>query len=146
MRRLFFICFLICPLFAFSGTKTNVINAVRIKPLADTLVLLQADGSKVHIVCSGNFVLSYCETIDGYTVVVDAIGMYEYAKRGRKGDLIAVGMQAKDDNKRTPEEMRYLKKVPKHLRYTGETLKLFEDKQKRMEEAPAIIKRDKKTP
>ncbi len=113
-------------------------------PLADTLVLLQADGSKVHIVCSGNFVLSYCETTDGYTVIVDAIGMYEYAKRGRKGDLIAVGMQAKDPEKRSAEEMRYLKRLPKHLRYSGETLKLFEEKQKRMDESPVIIKRDKK--
>jgi len=144
MRRIFIVCLLLWPMLGFSKYHQLSNKSVRANPLADTLVLLQADGSKVHIVCTGNFVLSYCETIDGYTVVVDAIGMYEYAKRGRKGDMVAVGMQAKDENQRTPEEMRYLKKVPKHLRYTGETLKLFEDKQKRMDEAPAIIKRDKK--
>ncbi len=124
--------------------QSNFGISERFKPLADTLVLSQADGSKLHLVCSGSYFLNYCETLDGYTVIVDAIGMYEYAKKGGRGTLIPADMQAKDEAQRSPEDMRHLKRISKHLRYTGETLKLFEDKQKRMDEDPAIIKRDKK--
>jgi len=141
--KLIVISIIIGPVWAY-GKMYNPGNSGMFKPLADTLVLEQADGSKLHLICSGSYFLNYCETTDGYTVMVDAIGMYEYAKKGGRGTLIAAGMQAKDDNQRSPEEIRYLKRVPKHLRYSGETLKLFEDKQKRMDEDPAIIKRDKK--
>ena len=144
MGRVFIVFIIAWSLLGYSGIKGMSQRQNQIKPLADTLVLLQADGSKVHIVCSGNFVLSYCETTDGYTVIVDAIGMYEYAKKGHKGDLIAAGVQAKDADKRSAEEMRSLRKIPKHLRYSGQTLQLLEEKQKRMDEGPAIIKRDKK--
>ena len=125
-------------------TNYNSNNLNRLKPLDDTLVLSQNDGSKLHLVCSGSYFLNYCETLDGYTVIVDAIGMYEYAKKGGRGTLIPMDMQAKDEAQRSPEDIKHLKRIPKHLRYTGETLKLFEDKQKRIGEDPVILKRDKK--
>jgi hypothetical protein len=144
IEKLSVICLCIAPFIADGKTGNNNGNSGMFKPLADTLVLSQADGSKLHLVCSGSFFLNYCETLDGYTVIVDAIGMYEYAKKGSRGTLIPNDMQAKDEPQRSPEDIRHLKKIPKHLRYSGETLKLFEDKQKRMDEDPAIIKRDKK--
>jgi len=142
--KMILICLLGLPFFGFGRINKANGNISLIKPLDDTLVLSQADGTKLHLVCSGSYFLNYCETTDGYTVMIDAIGMYEYAKKGGKGTLIPAGVQAKDDSQRSPEDQRYLKRVHKHLRYSGETLKLFEDKQKRMDEDPAIIKRDKK--
>jgi len=144
IAKLIFIGMCIGPLITF-GTGSNTLgNTKTLKPLADTLVLSQADGTRLHLVCSGSYFLNYCETMDGYTVIVDAIGEYEFAKKGSKGTLIPSGMEAKDEQARDQQVNRYLKRIPKHLRYSGETLKLFEDKQKRMDEDPAIFKRDKK--
>ena len=142
--KLILVCFCVGPLITHGKVNNGLANSGIFKPLADTLVLSQADGTKLHLVCSGSYFLNYCETLDGYTVIVDAIGEYEFAKKGGRGTLIPSGVEAKDEMKRDPQANRYLKRVPKHLRYTGETLKLFEDKQKRMDEDPAIFKRDKK--
>jgi hypothetical protein len=110
----------------------------------DTTVIKQFDGSKLHIVCNNNMYINYCETSDGYTIVLDGIGMYEYAKKGRKGDMVPNGSPAKDEDQRNDKEKRALRGVKKHLRYTGETLELLQEKEKRVKDDPAIIKRYKK--
>gem|GEM_PF-7108591 len=146
IRNIIIISLISWPLIVFGKKNLLHVNHSMLKPSGDTLVLSQADGTKLHLVCSGSYFLNYCETTDGYTVMIDAIGEYEFAKRGSKGTLIPSGIEAKDEHARDPQATRYVRRLPKHLRYTGETLKLFEDKQKRMDEAPAILKRDKTPP
>jgi hypothetical protein len=131
-------------LFAQNSDQTKADTpAVNQKP-ADTLLIRQFDGSTLHIVCSGNLYISYCETLDGYTVLLDKIGMYEYARSGRKGDLVPNGSPAKDEDQRTDQEKRAVNNLHKHLRYTGSTLEKLQEKEKKKNDDPVIIKRYKR--
>lgn len=154
MLRIFFGCFMAVSWIGMNVGYSDACNIVMAQRhsgmndlkigLPDTILILQSDRSKLHVVCDGNPFISYCETTDGYTLVLDPIGMYEYAAKGRKGDLVPMGMPAKDLRERSPSDIRALKRIPKHLRYTGKKLQELEDKQKRSTEGPAILKRDKK--
>jgi hypothetical protein len=101
---------------------------------ADTIPILEMDGTTLHIVGFGNIFINYTETIDGYTVVLDDAGLYEYAKATKEGDLIPTGMLARDPQNRTKKEMRKLRKMPQHLRYQGEVLEKMTRKQQNFEE------------
>ncbi len=120
----------------------NVDTPIQKKP-ADTLVIKQFDGTTLHIVCDGNTYESYCETTDGYTVVLDKIGMYEYARTARGGDLVPNGSPAKDEDQRTAKEKRALQGTKKHLRYSGKKLEKIKEIEKKANDEPAIIKRYK---
>jgi len=152
MIRLLIIVFLIAPFCLHAQNKDSsrrrFVDTTHQKPmsLSDTLALRQFDGSTLHIVCNGASFESYCETLDGYTLALDKIGIYEYAKSVKSGDLVANGTPAKDEDKRTPKEKRLVKRIKKHLRYTGDKLNELREKEKMIQEDPAIIKRYKKKP
>jgi len=112
-------------------------------PIPDTVVIRQFDGTNLHVVCSGNAPFVYCETTDGYTLVMDKVGVYEYAKKSGGGDLKPDGTTAKDEKDRTTAEKLKVGGIHKHLRYTGAKLKELLAKQKKENEDPAIIKRHK---
>jgi len=84
---------------------------------ADTIPLREPDDTKLHIVGYGNMWLSYTETIDGYTILTNDIGVYEYVRQAKDGDLLLTGIKADDPDKRDKKEIGFLKKWPKHLRY-----------------------------
>lgn len=75
--------------------------------------LTQKDGSKLTLTARGTETESYLETAEGYTVLVNASGVYEYAVVDASGNLVPGGVQAKDianfSGKTAPE---------KHLRYS----------------------------
>lgn len=83
----------------------------------DTLALSQQNGPEIHIIGYGRFKLSYSETIDGYTLVRNQEGIYEYAERASGGDLKASGTIAHDPADRDSDEQQYLEGLSKHLRY-----------------------------
>lgn len=82
----------------------------------------QHDGSKLSIVGKGTEYISYTETEDGYTLVLNKNDIYEYAKSGSDGDLIASGVQAHDKAKRKRAERKFVCKSSKNLRYQGKKL------------------------
>jgi hypothetical protein len=114
-----------------------------VESMTDTLPLRQMDGTILHIVGFGNFFVNYSETIDGYTLVLNKAGFYEYATQGEDGSLVPIGLEAKDPGKRTSKERRKLKHISKHLRYTGKTLEKLESKQSKYNQLPKVPKRDK---
>ena len=109
---------------------------------ADTMAMGQIDGTLIHVVGIGSLFQTYLETIDGYTIVRDRVGIFEYAKQNDKGDLIASGVKANDPKDRNSKEKRQLKKIPKHLRFTGEKLKKLQEKEQRFYQPP--LKKDEK--
>lgn len=88
----------------------------------DTLEIRQIDGTSIHVVGYGNMFISYTETIDGYTIVTNDQGVYEYAKQTDDGDLKPDGIKVHDPGKRDKKELRHLKHMPKHLRYQSPKL------------------------
>ncbi len=97
---------------------------------ADTIPLREPDDTKMHIVGYGNMWLSYTETIDGYTILTNDMGVYEYVRQAKDGDLLLTGTKADDPGKRDKKEISFLKKWPKHLRYQSPYIETMLKKKK----------------
>jgi hypothetical protein len=89
----------------------------------DTITLGQQNGPELKVIGYGRFQLSYAETVDGYTILRNDDGVYEYAERASKGDLEPSGTIAHNPEDRKPDERSFLENMNKHLRYRDEALK-----------------------
>ncbi|MDZ4840262.1 MAG: hypothetical protein SGJ04_09665 [Bacteroidota bacterium] len=94
----------------------------------DTITFRQINGTNIFLVTNRDGDINYIETLDGYTLVLSTLGLYEYAKKGKGGDLVPSGLTAHNDFQRTDKEVKKLKKIPLHLRFGGDILK---EKEKR---------------
>jgi hypothetical protein len=115
------------------ATDTTVKQAeqqVSISP--DTISLRQIDGTVIDIIGAGNMNLSYTETTDGYTIILNGQGLYEYAKQAKDGDLIPTGVRAHNPDKREKSEIKFLSKKPKHLRYQNPRLNEILERKERL--------------
>lgn len=97
----------------------------------DALLLTQLDGSQISIVAYGDMYVSYTETIDGYTIVRNNEGIYEYAELTRDGNLKADGTKANDPEYREEKELKHLEKKEKHLRFQPPYLNEMKEKKDR---------------
>ena len=78
--------------------------------------VIQEDGSAISILGKGNMMLSYTETEDGFTVVKNQNGIYEYAVQEADGSLSSSGIKAQDEQYRNSTEVQFLTGQPKHVR------------------------------
>lgn len=101
----------------------------------DTVLISQPDESKLHIIGFGNMFISYTETMDGYSLIMNKQGIYEYATRGDGGDLVGSGVDARDPKDRSKTDEAFLANIPKHLRYDGKKLRDLLEKQHKWEES-----------
>lgn len=101
------------PLFAQEG-PSNCVAAPY--PLEVT----QPDGSTLTIIGKGNHYLSYSETVDGYTVIQNEKGYWEYATQDQDGRLKASAVLASNPEQRNVLEEAFLQKVPQQLRHSNE--------------------------
>ncbi len=86
------------------------------------VTVIQPDGSLLNIIGKGDININYTETLDGYTIVKDEKGFYQYAVSDLSGNLIVAGTIAKNLSDRNFRDFKVLNGIPKHLRYTGATL------------------------
>jgi M6 family metalloprotease-like protein len=75
----------------------------------------QRDGTKMTIILQGDEWLKFAKTLDGYTLMYNSAGIYEYAVLNGSGDLIPSGVKAHDIQARTPEERTLLARTPVNL-------------------------------
>ena len=98
----------------------------RSDPKTDSAGLLryrQFGGGTLYVRGVGGSINGYSETIDGYTIILNEEGIYEYAEADKDGDLQTSGFQARDPEDRGDKARKFLSKTPRHLRYTGEAAK-----------------------
>ncbi len=86
-------------------------------PLANTHQF--PDGSSLTLTATGNEMVNYLETTDGYTVLENKEGYFEYATINNEGHLVSSGILAKNGNGNLQKNM-----VP-HLRYSTMQLNLL---------------------
>ncbi len=72
------------------------------------------NGDSLHIIANGNDELHWTETTDGYTILKNKEGYYEYAVE-RNGKLLESGIRAADPLKRSLGEARQMISISKHL-------------------------------
>lgn len=82
-----------------------------VSPEANTIT--QTDGSRITLVAYGNEQESYIETIEGYTVLVNGNGIFEYAYIDANGNLSPSGIKATNSNTFAGKNS-----FSKHLRYS----------------------------
>ena len=87
----------------------------RVPANPNPVVIEQPDGSKLTIIVKGDERCHWKETEDGYTILENKKGICEYAKLNRKKELVCSGVKAKDIDKRSAKEIRFLQKTAKNL-------------------------------
>lgn len=88
----------------------------------------QPDGTTLTIFMKGDEKLHWAETADGFTLLSNKDGGYEYAKLDKKKNLVKSGKLAHNLDKRTKKEFRFLKKVPKGLQFSKAQIEMSIEK------------------
>ncbi|HOZ30248.1 MAG TPA: M6 family metalloprotease domain-containing protein, partial [Bacteroidales bacterium] len=91
-------------------------NAVPAKP--GIIEFSQPDGTSLKIYLHGDERIKWATSLDGYTLIYNSEGYYEYAELDVNYDLIPSGIVAKDIENRTVSENNYLSGVSKNLFYS----------------------------
>jgi len=79
-----------------------------------------SNGSKLTIRLYGDEYQHWVETLDGYTLIVNANGDYEYAKLNALNSLEPSGIQARNHIERTTSDLNFLSKIEKKLTYSSQ--------------------------
>ncbi|MDR0864386.1 MAG: M6 family metalloprotease domain-containing protein [Candidatus Symbiothrix sp.] len=87
------------------------------------------DGSVITITLKGDEHIDWAVSPDGYTLLVNPSGFYEYAQKNTAGDLILSGVRVHNEDKRTLNETSFLKTLPQNLRYSPEQLNTLREVQ-----------------
>ncbi|MCG8700329.1 MAG: hypothetical protein MI922_19905, partial [Bacteroidales bacterium] len=111
-KKLFFS--LICATLLFNGTVVKQVKAVSAYP--EPVEIKQPDGSKLTVQLRGDEHVKWAETNDGYSLVYNAKGVFEYAMSDGDGGMTPSGIAASDD--RTPQVSNMLAATPKKLAYS----------------------------
>ena len=77
------------------------------------LTKTQPDGSVINYYLRGDETFNFAMSEDGYLMVVNENGIFEYAELNDQMEFISVGIKVSDINNRTLKEKRYLKNASK---------------------------------
>lgn len=82
----------------------------------DAVSVTQPDGSIITVVGKGNSVVNYTETTDGYSLIKNSQGFYEYAVQDANGNLARTNIIAHSENNRSAQELKAIARLEKHAR------------------------------
>ncbi len=100
-------------------------EAFAIEAYPELINFVQPDGSKIEIYLKGDEKVRWAETKDGYTILFNETGFYEYAIINESGNLILSGIIAENKQNRTSNETSFLLQVNKHLTYDKSQVSLL---------------------
>jgi M6 family metalloprotease-like protein len=80
------------------------------------------DGAFITITLKGDEHVSWAVSPDGYTLLTNREGYYEYARKNVDGNLVLSGTRAHNPDKRNVQEVAFLKKTAKDIRYSAEQI------------------------
>ncbi len=108
-------------LLVFCFTYTSFASTAYPKPIKFT----QPDGSIITITLKGDEHTKWAVTSDGYTLLSNSKGYFEYAKSDNRGYLVPSGVIAKETKERTSEDLALLSKISKGLSYSNEQVQML---------------------
>jgi M6 family metalloprotease-like protein len=85
----------------------------------------QPDGNVVTIMLKGDEKVHWAETVDGYTLLSNGKGGWEYARMNRKGDIEPSKILAREKGNRSTKEIKLLKGIPKNLYFSTKQVNLL---------------------
>lgn len=89
------------------------------------IMFTQPDGSHIKILLKGDEYSKWAETKDGYALLFDSKGYYEYAKVDERNYMVPSGIIAKSPETRTAEDINFLSNTKLHLTYSKEQLAML---------------------
>ncbi|CAD5256763.1 MULTISPECIES: M6 family metalloprotease domain-containing protein [unclassified Imperialibacter] len=115
MRTSFKLIFLLATFFVSQLRAQSGLDPSNCPASPYAVEITQPDNSKLRVVGKGNMANHHTETEDGYTVVKNARGIYEYAEI-KEGRLAPSGTKASNPSGRDASSKSFLNSQPKHLR------------------------------
>ncbi|MCX6223779.1 MAG: M6 family metalloprotease domain-containing protein, partial [Bacteroidia bacterium] len=112
MRRIVCLATLLC----LSVALVEYSFAVTAYP--DPIRIIQPDGTPVTVILQGDERVRWARSPDGYTLIYNGKGVYEYAIINPAGDLLPSGVKARDSSDRTQKDNLFLAAIPKGLFYS----------------------------
>lgn len=105
----------------FGFLQSNFASPAYPKPIRFT----QPDGTSVIIKLQGDEHTKWATTIDGYTLMTNSKGFYEYATTDSRGYLVPSGVVAKNREQRTAADQKVITRLSKGLRYSKEQTQML---------------------
>ncbi|MDA3866747.1 MAG: hypothetical protein PF489_08380 [Salinivirgaceae bacterium] len=83
------------------------------------------DGTTIELTIKGDEKIRWAETKDGYSLLLNKEGFYEYAKLNENGDMVRSGIRAYNSNERTQEQMSFVSKLNKKVHFSPSQVNLM---------------------
>jgi len=112
MRKLFLLLFSCIILIA------NNHSAFGVSAYPFPIEIIQPDGSKIMIIPKGDEHIKWAQTVDGYSIMRNSKGIYEYTKHSPAMDMVPSGIQVKNVPERSSSDIQFLNNTPKGLVYS----------------------------
>ncbi|MFH2143404.1 MAG: M6 family metalloprotease domain-containing protein, partial [Bacteroidota bacterium] len=111
--RILTLCLFIIAQFSFLREEVKAVTAYPYP-----IEFKQPDGSILTILLKGDEKVRWALTSDGYTIIFNSSGTYEYAKLNNYGEMVPSGIKANNFERREVEELNFLIQTPKALFYS----------------------------
>lgn len=96
------------------------------------ITITQPNGKTLTYIMKGDEVMSWCETLDGYTLLRDENGVLCYAFMDCEGNLTASKIMACNLEERNVEELLFLQKIEKRLFFGKKQMEVFNQRRMQM--------------
>lgn len=116
--KLLFLLFFSATLFTIKPVKAVVAYPYPIE-------FTQPDGSKITIILKGDEKVRWAQTLDGYSIMFNKQGTYEYAVINNKGDMNPSGVKVHNAVDRSIEETSFLNTIVKNITYSHSQVSMF---------------------
>jgi M6 family metalloprotease-like protein len=103
-------------LIAFYALALNTLLAIPADPTP--LKMLQADGSEITIIQHGDEFFHWATTLDGYKLMRNDQGIFEYAMPDKNNDLVPSGIHANNAEQRSNTELQFLAQLPASMPFS----------------------------
>lgn len=91
------------------------VNTFGVTAFPGKILFTQPNGDQVSIFLKGDEFIKYAHSEDGYTLLYDSAGFFNYAYLNHEGNLVPSVFHAKEVSNRTREEITFLNNLEKNL-------------------------------
>lgn len=89
------------------------------------ITITQPDGRLLTYILRGDEVVSWCESMDGYTLLANSEGVLCYAMTDKDKNLVCSGVVACNSEERNVQDLLFLKSIDKKLFYSEQQMERF---------------------
>jgi len=87
--------------------------------------IVQSDGTKLTIILKGDEHVKWAQTLDGYSIMRNSKGVFEYAVIDSNNDMVPSGLKVKNVNERSSSDILFLTNVKKGIGYSKSQVEMM---------------------